>query len=362
MKIRLNDNVADFSDKISSILFLKHTNFFIEYCNEMNLNLEKEYYQLLEELKKINNLNEEYLNFYFGSFCEYKDVVNANVFCLATSFFKVSDIYDKNFSEVIDFLLNYSDKEVQTNIIQSLLYLNGQSDRTDIDGYLDNIDKTFSLLNELKIKNEFKWIIFKVLKSPKKYIELFCEKLLSINDRLNHALTILIPFRDIWIDQLKNINDEFPKFIIETIKGKEYLNCSYINIYPTLIPYTATISKKLDEIYLGLGYKVDQLFKNEKIDVDQVVNLLKLISDKSKFKILILLKNKKLYANEIAEELNLTNATISHHMRVLTIQGLVQSTRIQNKTYYYLNTKKIKFLLDNLNENFKNIIDIEEKK
>ncbi|MCY9136815.1 ArsR family transcriptional regulator, partial [Bacillus atrophaeus] len=145
MKIRLNENAADFSDKISSILFLKHTNFFIEYCNEMNLSLEKEYYQLLEELKKIN-LKEEYLNFYFESFCEYKDVVNANIFCLATSFFKVSDIYNKNFSEIIDFLLNYSNEEVQTNILQSLLYLNGQSDRTNLDGYLDNIDKTFSLL------------------------------------------------------------------------------------------------------------------------------------------------------------------------------------------------------------------------
>ncbi len=60
-----------------------------------------------------------------------------------------------------------------------------------------------------------------------------------------------------------------------------------------------------------------------------------------------------MYANEIAEQLNLTNATISHHMRILTLQGLVESTRNQNKTYYYLNSSKFDSLLNGLLKKFK---------
>ncbi|MCV5433831.1 helix-turn-helix domain-containing protein, partial [Escherichia coli] len=90
---------------------------------------------------------------------------------------------------------------------------------------------------------------------------------------------------------------------------------------------------------LGIGIKSDQFFleNGSDDDLDNLQEILKTLADGSKLSILLLLKDKKLYAGELAKELSLSNATISHHMRIMSIQGLVESERIQNKTYYYLN-------------------------
>ncbi|UQX45732.1 ArsR/SmtB family transcription factor [Bacillus velezensis] len=357
-KVRLiiNDSVSEFFDKISSILFLKHEEFFKDYTTKLGLNLDNEYFVLLDELKRIKELDSEFLNFYFGSFCDYKDVRDANIFCLATTFFKIPQIYTKDFFGIIDHLSGVTEEEIRKNILESLIYLQGELEtETSTQQYLNDRESLFELLNNLNIKPEFKWIIFKVMKSPKTYVDQFCSKLMSVNGYLNEAIYNLIKFRDEWMNQLKNINIDFPKKIISTLKGKEYLSCNYINIYPTLLPCTATITKSEDNIYVGLGYKVDKIFENtlEKAEINHIIDFLKLLSDKSKFKILILLSHKKMYANEIAEQLNLTNSTISHHMRILTLQGLVESTRNQNKTYYYLNSSKFDSLLNGLLKKFK---------
>lgn len=142
---------------------------------------------------------------------------------------------------------------------------------------------------------------------------------------------------------------DIPIHIIETIKGKQYLDNCDVYMYPVLNPFTAIITKKQNVVYLGLGYSTDKFFLSQNDErVDKMINILKLLSDKSKFKILMLLKNKKLYANEIAEILQLSNATISHHMRILAVHDLVHTVRIQNKTYYYLDEHTIYLLLNDL--------------
>lgn len=49
------------------------------------------------------------------------------------------------------------------------------------------------------------------MKSPKTYVDQFCNKLMLVNGYLNEAIYNLIKFRDEWINQLKNINMDFPK-------------------------------------------------------------------------------------------------------------------------------------------------------
>ncbi|MEH7102189.1 ArsR family transcriptional regulator, partial [Bacillus velezensis] len=122
-KVRLiiNDSVSEFFDKISSILFLKHEEFFKDYTTKLGIKLDNEYFVLLDDLKRIKELDSEFLNFYFGSFCDYKDVRNANIFCLATTFFKIPQIYTKDFFEIIDYLSAVTEEEIRKNILESLI-------------------------------------------------------------------------------------------------------------------------------------------------------------------------------------------------------------------------------------------------
>ncbi|MDM5302952.1 winged helix-turn-helix domain-containing protein [Bacillus subtilis] len=348
MEVKVNDTVSGFLDKISALLFVKHESFYKEYWQKLNVKIEVEYFQALEELKGIKKDYSEFLDFYFSSFRQYGDVANGNIFCLATTFFRISDLYDKNFYDIIQMLRESQEEKIRMNIAESLLYLEGQSSAGE-EGYAETQEEFFLLLKKLAITSESKWNVFEVIKQPTAYIQSFCETLLKINEQLDKALSKLSSQQKKWIAQLNKMEKDLPIHIIETIKGKHYLDNCDVYMYPILNPFTAIVAKNRNVIYLGLGYSADTFFITQNDEtVEKMIGILKLLSDKSKFKILMLLRNKKLYANEIAESLQLSNATISHHMRILAVHGLVHTTRIQNRTYYYLDVETVRLLLHDL--------------
>lgn len=73
---------------------------------------------------------------------------------------------------------------------------------------------------------------------------------------------------------------------------------------------------------------------------------LKILSDNSKFDILLYLKDKQAYGAEIAKEMNLTTATISHHMNNMVGQGLVKMDKEESRVYYSMNRENIADILD----------------
>ena len=65
---------------------------------------------------------------------------------------------------------------------------------------------------------------------------------------------------------------------------------------------------------------------------------LKAISDPVRRDILIMLKNGKMSAGDIAEKFELTNATVSYHLAKLKSADLVAEQKYKNFIYYELNT------------------------
>ena len=63
----------------------------------------------------------------------------------------------------------------------------------------------------------------------------------------------------------------------------------------------------------------------------------KAISDPVRREILEMLKNEKKSAGEIAEKINLTNATVSYHLSQLKKADLITETREKNYIFYELN-------------------------
>ena len=64
---------------------------------------------------------------------------------------------------------------------------------------------------------------------------------------------------------------------------------------------------------------------------------LKAISDPVRREILESLKEDKLTAGEIAQRFNLTNATMSYHLKELKKAELILETKVKNYRYYELN-------------------------
>lgn len=63
----------------------------------------------------------------------------------------------------------------------------------------------------------------------------------------------------------------------------------------------------------------------------------KALSDPVRREILVLLKDGKKSAGEIAENFDMTNATISYHLSQLKKAGLVSESRYKNYIYYEIN-------------------------
>lgn len=91
--------------------------------------------------------------------------------------------------------------------------------------------------------------------------------------------------------------------------------------------YGALEGKNCRQIYIGL--LVNEEFRLNRVQMtdESICELLKVISDRSKFEILRRISRASSYCQELAREMNLTTATISRHMSLLLDAGLVHARR-----------------------------------
>ncbi|MGN0687320.1 MAG: autorepressor SdpR family transcription factor [Oscillospiraceae bacterium] len=68
------------------------------------------------------------------------------------------------------------------------------------------------------------------------------------------------------------------------------------------------------------------------------MNIFKVLSDKQRRDILVMLKDGRLSAGEIAERLNITPAALSYHLKLLKNADLVMEYKNKNYIYYEINT------------------------
>lgn len=78
------------------------------------------------------------------------------------------------------------------------------------------------------------------------------------------------------------------------------------------------------------------------------LGLLKTLADESRLRIIKLLFEREYRNAEIAESLDLTKATISHHMNILCFFGFVNARKEGNKIYYSTDKEILKKLFDEI--------------
>ncbi len=67
-------------------------------------------------------------------------------------------------------------------------------------------------------------------------------------------------------------------------------------------------------------------------------NIFKVLSDKQRRDILVMLKNGRMNAGEIAEQLGMTPAALSYHLKLLKGADLIMEYKQKNYIYYEINT------------------------
>ena len=87
----------------------------------------------------------------------------------------------------------------------------------------------------------------------------------------------------------------------------------------------------------------------------------KALSDPIRRDILTLLKNGRLSAGEIGSHFDMTGATISYHLGILKMAGLVFESREKNFIFYELNTSVVEEMMLWLSDLRGGTIDAETK-
>ena len=110
--------------------------------------------------------------------------------------------------------------------------------------------------------------------------------------------------------------------------------------------YGTLEGKDFRQVYIGV--LINESFRVDRVQMtdEAICNLLKVISDRSKFEILRRISRSSSYCQELAREMNLTTATISRHMGLLLDAGLVRARRGENSIYYDLNRDAVTNLCD----------------
>ena len=139
----------------------------------------------------------------------------------------------------------------------------------------------------------------------------------------------------------------------ENPKGRILMPCiaasNYLFFYEGSLQRGENEEPLPDVCHMGMAIKRigPGIFRNNPVDNrKRLVSLLKLLADESKLEILALLKERRRYGGELAKELKLTTATISHHMGILVENGLVTLNKEMNRVYYELDEKAIRKLLE----------------
>ena len=67
-------------------------------------------------------------------------------------------------------------------------------------------------------------------------------------------------------------------------------------------------------------------------------NIFKVLSDSQRREILVMLKKGRMNAGEITEELGITPAALSYHLKLLKAADLIMEYKQKNFIYYEINT------------------------
>lgn len=119
---------------------------------------------------------------------------------------------------------------------------------------------------------------------------------------------------------------------------------SQIILFPTYFgathSSTSYFTKQKLFIYMyGIGYA--QMALHQAMNEERLIEAFKALSDETRIKIIKILNSTPCYGYELAQALQLSNSTISHHLAQLSSFGFIKARKEENKNYYEVNKELI---------------------
>ena len=229
---------------------------------------------------------------------------------------------------------------------------------SDFSGVVTNFGELFAFIEQMPVPDDEKWALMRLYNNYEDYrnrladiLELAGELYMRKYDSIKHYIGWFIAAA---AEPLANGGARF----IEQNYGTElstYADAIYLqpsiamcNTTRYLMSYTS--EKITDFLYVGVLFEPLREITDVSTVDDKICKSLRTLGDNRKYEILKLLAESPRYGQQIAALIDISTATVSHHMSMLIEAGFVDIKRESNRIYYIPNKKKIRDFLDELTD------------
>lgn len=261
-----------------------------------------------------------------------------------------------NVSDTANFLKRLEDVPAQDILLRFLYYGIGPGKNIsleDISRIMADDKEAVRFINEqLSFPPQEKWQTLQFLMDPEGMKQDLLRLLRWHYDHLYSKVGPQVdsclrkPEQDV-IDKFRKYGDEYLKLMMPV----NYSNLKDAKITVAISYYweTGQYINILDDVYL-CGYRFfDSLESKHAILAGTQV--FKTLADETRLNIIRLLVNRPWYGHEIAQRLSISNSTVSHHMSLLAMHGMVRISREENRIYFELLPEEFKRIISTTVEN-----------
>lgn len=232
----------------------------------------------------------------------------------------------------------------------------------------ERICNIFSYIQSMEIKQESKLRIQEVYLKRDMYFEqvvkLLDETIIILREYEDSMQQLLKAWRNYW----EPIVDEgsFFEKIKDYLEVEDNMMANGFCILPSfmqaamlwlLVDDNLTPNKKKYMSTCRIGIMLTEQFNlnstiKEEFRIDEMVPIWKALGDRSKFDILLFIKDRPAFGSEIAKHFSLTTATVSHHMNKMLQLRLVQADLRDGRVYYQARKDVMQELFENAKQMF----------
>ena len=282
------------------------------------------------------------------------------------SFFtKFSQLPQLRFAWLEFALLSFEREDVQlfiqeirsnTPTKQLVTLLGHEVDESEAMSALSSPEEAIKLVNRYKYDES----LIEIITSLSSIIDQFCDllKMIDTYKPFNDKLNTLIQTKgyDALLEQFtKGTFERHPLSYAQEVMGKPFWNIAdytryeFVPVY-FISPYSMRLMDGDSMIFIQA---INRRPRTPEAFLESVLDPLKSVSDATRLKILRMLYMHPMYGKEIAEALNLTTATVSHHLEALFQQGLVNVEKVKQIKYFSTNYTRLSRSLDEVTKYIK---------
>lgn len=315
--------------------------------------IHEEYKEMVEHLiDKLNPYEDKIKLFYQKSVYSSYDYCNILIHAYPVENYKDEHKYLAD-------IVSDDDEVFKNKIIKALVTM---EEDDDIDKVFDESNAT-DYINSLKIDSANKWNLFLMVQNPKKHLNDFITLLKNVEGLFYDTYKkfendVVDVGEDVAKRISKNTNKSF-KEITQNLINYEFNGEESCNLYVSAIfPYSLSLR---GDCVIVWGLKSEYSFKKvSEINENQLtqrVKVFKALGDKTRYEVLKMIASGFTSIKKIADNLDVSSATISYHINEFLTSGIVYINRDKDKKAgYKIDYNKISEVI----ENFKVDLGFEE--